>query len=129
MKDGKNKGEKQGLDKGLEAFKNRQEFLAFISEEDHEFYEFDDNQDEVEEMQFTKKQRAETSHVEKRNGATSAVGAETSHVETRNGATSAVSNSRMGNAETANGGKEGIMLPKKGATLFVMMNFILFVMI
>ncbi|CAK8573934.1 unnamed protein product [Lathyrus sativus] len=54
VKDDKNKGQKQGLVKGLEAFKN-QKFPAFISEEDGEYYGYvDDEEEEDEEMQIVR---------------------------------------------------------------------------
>nr|AFK47709.1 unknown [Lotus japonicus] len=58
VKDDKNnKGQKQGLVKGLEAaFKNHQQqqqkFPAFSSEEDDEYYDYDDEDDDDEELRF-----------------------------------------------------------------------------
>lgn len=53
VKDDKNKGQKQGLVEGLEAFKNQQKFPAFSSEEDNDYYEYDDEEDDDdEEMRF-----------------------------------------------------------------------------
>ncbi|ESW15028.1 hypothetical protein PHAVU_007G038000 [Phaseolus vulgaris] len=52
-KDDKNKGQKQALVKGLDAFKNQQKFPAFSSEEDEYYSEYDDeDEDEDEEMRF-----------------------------------------------------------------------------
>ncbi|XP_014510893.1 heavy metal-associated isoprenylated plant protein 37 [Vigna radiata var. radiata] len=52
-KDDKNKGQKQGLAKGLDAFKNQQKFPAFSSEEDEYYSEYeDDDEEEDEEMRF-----------------------------------------------------------------------------
>ncbi|KAE9611730.1 putative heavy metal-associated domain, HMA [Lupinus albus] len=51
--DNKNKGQKQGLVKGLEDFKNQQKFPAFSSEDDDDFYDYDDDEDDDdEEMRF-----------------------------------------------------------------------------
>lgn len=47
-KDDKNKGQKQALVRGLEAFKNQQKFPAFSSEEDEYYSEYDDDDDEDE---------------------------------------------------------------------------------
>ncbi|KAJ0039125.1 hypothetical protein Pint_22232 [Pistacia integerrima] len=55
IKDDKNnQGQKQGLMKGLEAFKNQQKFPAFMSEEDDEYFDDDDEDDEEDELQFLK---------------------------------------------------------------------------
>ncbi|KAA8529076.1 hypothetical protein F0562_033436 [Nyssa sinensis] len=52
IKDDKsNKGQKQGLIKGLEAFKNQQKFPAF-SEEDDDYFDDDEEDDEEDELRF-----------------------------------------------------------------------------
>ncbi|KAF3432209.1 hypothetical protein FNV43_RR26948 [Rhamnella rubrinervis] len=53
IKDDKNnKGQKQGLMKGLEAFKNQHKFSAFSSEEDDDYLDDDEEDDEEDELQF-----------------------------------------------------------------------------
>ena len=47
--DKNNKGQKQGLMKGLEAFKNQQKFPIFGSEEDDDYFDEDELEDEEEE--------------------------------------------------------------------------------
>ncbi|XVE92061.1 hypothetical protein REPUB_Repub01dG0065000 [Reevesia pubescens] len=56
IKDDKNsnKGPKQGLIKGLEAFKNQQKFPTFVSEEDDDYLDDYDDEDEEDELQFLK---------------------------------------------------------------------------
>ncbi|XP_022775673.1 heavy metal-associated isoprenylated plant protein 37-like [Durio zibethinus] len=49
-----NKGQKQVLIKGLEAFKNQQKFPTFISEEDDDYTDDYDEEDEEDELQFLK---------------------------------------------------------------------------
>lgn len=53
IKDDKNnKGQKQGLIKGLEAFKNQHKFSSFSSEEDDDYFDDDEEDDEEDELQF-----------------------------------------------------------------------------
>ncbi|XP_077243949.1 heavy metal transport/detoxification superfamily protein [Tasmannia lanceolata] len=53
IKDNKNtKDQKQGLMKGLQAFKNQHKFPAFSSEEDDEYCDDDEDDDEEEELRF-----------------------------------------------------------------------------
>ncbi|KAM3693519.1 hypothetical protein ACB098_08G171600 [Castanea mollissima] len=53
IKDDKNnKGQKQGLMKGLEAFKNQQKFPIFCPEEDDDFYDEEEEDYEEEELRF-----------------------------------------------------------------------------
>ncbi|KAK7835533.1 heavy metal-associated isoprenylated plant protein 37 [Quercus suber] len=53
IKDDKNnKGQKQGLMKGLEAFKNQQKFPIFCSEEDDDYYDEEEEDYEEEELRF-----------------------------------------------------------------------------
>ncbi|XP_062170824.1 heavy metal-associated isoprenylated plant protein 37-like [Alnus glutinosa] len=53
IKDDKNnKGQKQGLIKGLEVFKNQQKFPAFSSEEDDDFFDDEEEDGEEEELRF-----------------------------------------------------------------------------
>ncbi|XVF43655.1 hypothetical protein PTKIN_Ptkin02bG0058100 [Pterospermum kingtungense] len=49
-----NKGQKQGMIKGLEAYKNQQKFSTFISEEDDDYMDDYDEEDEEDGMQFLK---------------------------------------------------------------------------
>ncbi|BFG17176.1 hypothetical protein CerSpe_034500 [Prunus speciosa] len=53
IKDDKNKGQKQGIIKNLEAFKNQQKFPSFSSEEDDEYFD-DDEEDEEDEFRLFK---------------------------------------------------------------------------
>jgi len=56
IKDDKNnKGQKQGLIKGLEVFKNQQKFPVFSSEEDDDFFDDEEEDDEEEELRFIRK--------------------------------------------------------------------------
>ncbi|GLU04654.1 hypothetical protein SLE2022_217920 [Rubroshorea leprosula] len=56
IKDDKNnnKGQKQGLMKGLEAFKNQQKFHTFISEEDDDYLDDEEDEDEEDELHVLK---------------------------------------------------------------------------
>ncbi|EOY00920.1 Heavy metal transport/detoxification superfamily protein isoform 6 [Theobroma cacao] len=55
IKDDKNnKGPKQGLIKGLEAFKTQQKFPSFVSEEDDDYMDDYDEENEEDELQFLK---------------------------------------------------------------------------
>ncbi|CAL5209922.1 unnamed protein product [Lathyrus oleraceus] len=69
VKDDKNKGQKQELVKGLEAFKNQQKFPAFSSEDDDEYYNYvDDEEEEDEEMQIVR-EKANQIHMIRQNAA------------------------------------------------------------
>lgn len=101
VKDDKNKGQKQGLVKGLEAFKNQQKFPAFSSEEDDEYYDYDDDEDdEDEEMRFIREKANQLQLLRQ--------AADANNVKKGMGAISAVSNNgKMNNGGNANGGKKG----------------------
>ncbi|KAB1205669.1 Copper transport protein ATX1 [Morella rubra] len=52
IKDDKNRGQKQGLIKGLEAFKNQQKLAALSSEEDDDYFDDEEEDDEEDELLF-----------------------------------------------------------------------------
>ena len=104
VKDDKNKGQKQGLVKGLEDFKNQQKFPAFSSEEDDDYYDYDDDEDEEdEEMRFIR-EKANQLHLLRQQAA-----ADANNVKKGVGPISAGSNNGKmnNNAGNANGGKKG----------------------
>lgn len=105
VKDDKNKGQKQGLVKGLEVFKNQQKFPAFSSEEDDEYYEYDeDEEEEDEEMRFI---RERTNHLQMLKQANDANNVKKGII------------AKMNNAGNGNSGKKGNpnqnMVMKEGA--------------
>lgn len=53
-KNSNHKGQKQGLIKGLEAFKHQQKMPAFSSEEDEDYFDDEDDDEEEEELRFLK---------------------------------------------------------------------------
>lgn len=101
-KDDKNKGQKQGLVKGLEALKNQQKFPAFSSEEDEYYFETDDEDDEEdEEMRFLR-EKANQLQMFKQQAANA------NNVRKGIGAISNGNNGKMNNACNANNsGKKG----------------------
>ncbi|XP_027367005.1 heavy metal-associated isoprenylated plant protein 37 [Abrus precatorius] len=102
-KDDKNKGQKQGLVKGLEAFKNQQQkFPAFSSEEDDDFYDYDDDEDdEDEEMRFIREKANQLQLLRQQ-------AADANNVKKGIAAISAASNNgKMNNAGNTNGAKKG----------------------
>jgi len=105
VKDDKNKGQKQGLVKGLEAFKNQQKFPAFSSEEDDEYYEYDE--DEEEEDEETRFIRERANHFQMLKQATDANNVKKGII------------AKMNNAGNGNSGKKGNpnqnMVMKEGA--------------
>ncbi|EEF31327.1 chloroplast-targeted copper chaperone, putative [Ricinus communis] len=83
IKDDKNnKGQKQGIIKGLEAFKNQQKFPAFSSEDDDDFFDDDDDEeDEEDELRFLRprqlglfRQQVDGNNAKKNAAATAAAG-------------------------------------------------------
>lgn len=105
VKDDKNKGQKQGLVKGLEVFKNQQKFPAFSSEEDDEYYEYDEEEEEEdEEMRFI---REKANHFQMLKQATDANNVKKGII------------AKMNNAGNGNSGKKGNpnqnMVMKEGA--------------
>nr|ACJ85845.1 unknown [Medicago truncatula]AFK36302.1 unknown [Medicago truncatula] len=105
VKDDKNRGQKQGLVKGLEVFKNQQKFPAFSSEEDDEYYEYDeDEEEEDEEMRFI---RERTNHLQMLKQANDANNVKKGII------------AKMNNAGNGNSGKKGNpnqnMVMKEGA--------------
>ncbi|TKY50949.1 Copper transport protein ATX1 [Spatholobus suberectus] len=100
-KDDKNKGQKQGLVKGLEAFKNQQKFPAFISEEDEYYSEYDDDdEDEDEEMRFLREKANQLQMLKQQ-------AANANNVRKGVGAISGATNGKMNNGGNANSGKKG----------------------
>ncbi|KAL2324207.1 hypothetical protein Fmac_023265 [Flemingia macrophylla] len=101
-KDDNNKGQKQGLPKGLEAFKSQQQkFPAFSSEEDEYYFETDEEEEEDEEMRFVR-EKANQLHMLKHQAANA------NNVRKGMGAMSASANSgKMNNACNVNNGKKG----------------------
>lgn len=60
IKDDKNsKGQKQGLGKGLETFKNQHKFSAFSSEEDDDYFDDDEDDDEEDELRFLREKASQ----------------------------------------------------------------------
>ncbi|KAH7516371.1 hypothetical protein FEM48_Zijuj10G0127900 [Ziziphus jujuba var. spinosa] len=101
IKDDKNnKGQKQGLMKGLEAFKNHPKFPAFSSEEDDDYFDDDDEDDEEDELRFLREKANQLSMLRQQ-----AIDANKKAV----GAISAVpSNVKLNNnVGNGNGGKKG----------------------
>lgn len=101
-KDDKNKGQKQGMVKGLEAFKNQQKFPAFSSEEDEYYFETDDEDEEDdEEMRFLREKANQLQMLKQQ-------AANANNARKSIGAMSGNSNGKMNNACNANNsGKKG----------------------
>ncbi|XP_058738516.1 heavy metal-associated isoprenylated plant protein 37 [Vicia villosa] len=114
VKDDKNKGKKQVLVKGLEAFKNQQKFPAFISEEGDEYYEYgDDEEEEDEEMRIIREKANQIHMIRQQQHAADAsnvkkgIGAKMNNASNGNGNGNGCkkggSNQNMGMKESANG--------------------------
>ncbi|KAL2945736.1 hypothetical protein AAZX31_U033500 [Glycine max] len=102
-KDDKNKGQKQALVRGLEAFKNQQKFPAFSSEEDEYYSEYDDDddEDEDEEMRFLREKANQLQMLKQQ-------AANANNARKGMGAIAAGSNNgKMNNGCNANSGKKG----------------------
>ncbi|KHN42381.1 hypothetical protein glysoja_020093 [Glycine soja] len=101
-KDDKNKGQKQALVKGLEAFKNQQKFPAFSSEEDEYYYDDeDDEEDEDEEMRFLREKANQLQMLKQQT-------ANANNVRKGMGAIAAgANNGKTNNGDNANSGKKG----------------------
>ncbi|GAU24292.1 hypothetical protein TSUD_48800 [Trifolium subterraneum] len=114
VKDDKNKGQKQVVVKGLEAFKNQQKFPAFSSEEDGGYYGgYGDDDDEEEEDQETRYIREAANQIQMMrqqvvdaNNAKKAIGAKMNNAGNVNGNSGKKGNSNqnmVGMKESANG--------------------------
>ncbi|XP_020222672.1 heavy metal-associated isoprenylated plant protein 37 [Cajanus cajan] len=102
-KDEKNKGQKQGLPKGIEAFKNQhQKFPAFSSEEDEYYFETDEeDEDEDEEMRMLREKAIQMKMLKHQPP-------NANNVRKGMGSISAgANNGKMNNACNANSGKKG----------------------
>ncbi|THG08122.1 heavy metal-associated isoprenylated plant protein 37-like [Camellia sinensis] len=95
-----NKTQKQGLVKGLEAFKNQQKFPTLFSSEDDEYLDDEEEDDEEDELRFLRAKANQLSLLRQQQQAMEAMNA-------RKGVGSIAANSNNGNKMNNGGGKKG----------------------
>lgn len=119
IKDDKNnKGQQQGLIKGLEVFKNQQKFPAFSSEEDDDFFDDDDEDDEEEELRFIREKANQLGLLRQQaieaNNAKKGVGVGAIAAASNNGKMNNIGNVNAGNGKKGNPNQNMVMKASPG---------------